>query len=188
MRIWGSRSQERQDLPSSESSDKPSAAVTVVLKPGSDPTPDVLLLKRQTVERDPWSGQVSLPGGRSKDGETAIQTAKRETMEETKIDLEKCELIGMMQTIYPGNFSIRVTPFVVVALEDVVVQIDREEIIDFFWVPLGYFADQKNSSVYTFSREGRTIRTQSFVLLGKYVVWGMTLRIIQNLLSELQRD
>lgn len=106
-------------------------------------------------------------------------------MEEAGIDLEKCELVGAMETVYPGNFSIKVKPFVVIAPRDIPVEIDHQEIVDSFWVELSYFSDKKNSTTYTFSRQGRKIETPSFVVLGKYVVWGMTLRIIENLLSEL---
>jgi 8-oxo-dGTP pyrophosphatase MutT (NUDIX family) len=152
------------------------------LKAGS---PEVLLLQRQTVESDPWSGQISFPGGRSKAGETSFQTAKREAIEEAGVDLDRCEIVGKMDDVFPGNLSIRVTPFVIIAPEATVVEIDHREIVDYFWISLDFFSSEKNSTVYTFSRLGKTIQTPSFVILGKHVVWGMTLRIILNLLSEL---
>ncbi len=142
------------------------------------------MLQRQIIERDPWSGQISFPGGRSKRGETLLETAKREVMEEAGIDLDGCEIVGPMESVYPGNLSINVTPFVVIAPEDIVVKIDHTEIAEYFWAPLSYFSDKKNSAVYTFTRSERLIKVPSFVVSGKYVVWGMTLKIILNLLSE----
>lgn len=160
--------------------------MSLVLRPQERGSPHVLLLKRQTVEGDPWSGQISLPGGRSRVGETLLQTARREVVEETGIDIEGCELVGAMDAVYPGNFSIKVKPFVVIAPRDIEVKIDNDEFVDYFWVELSYFSEKKNSTTYTFSRQGRTIEAPSFLVLGKYVVWGMTLRIIENLLSELK--
>jgi 8-oxo-dGTP pyrophosphatase MutT (NUDIX family) len=151
---------------------------------GSDP--EVLLLQRQTIEGDPWSGQISFPGGRSKPGETLLQTAKREAMEEAGIDLDKCELVGRMESVYPGNLSISVTPFVVIAPADIIVKIDHFEIVDNFWTPLSYFSDEKNSAVLTITRPEGSINVPSFVVSGKYVVWGMTLKIMMNLLSEVE--
>jgi 8-oxo-dGTP pyrophosphatase MutT (NUDIX family) len=140
------------------------------------------------VERDPWSGQISFPGGRSKTGETPYQTAKREAMEETEINLDQCEIVGRLEKIFPGNFSIQVTPFLAIAPPGIDVTIDHSEIVEYFWVPLDFFAKEKNSQIYTFSRFGRTIQTPSFAVAGKYIVWGMTLRIILNLISELGQN
>jgi hypothetical protein len=106
-------------------------------------------------------------------------------MEETKIDLDQCEILGRLEKIFPGNFSIQVTPFLAIAPPGIDVTISHDEIVDYFWVSLDFFAQEKNSQFYTFSRFGRTIETPSFVVAGKYVVWGMTLRIILNLISEL---
>ena len=106
-------------------------------------------------------------------------------MEEAGVDLDNCEIIAKMDDVFPGNLSIRVTPFVVIASEAKVVEIDHREIAEYFWISLDFFSSEKNSTLYTFSRFGRTIQTPSFVIPGKHVVWGMTLRIILNLLSEL---
>jgi 8-oxo-dGTP pyrophosphatase MutT (NUDIX family) len=184
IRKWGSNS--KQASPESGKSNQASAAVSFVLRQ-SGRGPEVLLLQRQIIERDPWSGQISFPGGRSKRGETLLETAKREAREEAGIDLDGCEIVGPMESVYPGNLSINVTPFVVIAPEDIVVKIDHTEIAEYFWAPLSYFSDKKNSAVYTFTRSERSIKVPSFVVSGKYVVWGMTLKIILNLLSELQR-
>jgi len=179
---------ETEDQKSPEERDVPSASVNCILRCSEDSSPEVLLLQRQIAERDPWSGQISFPGGRSKTGEAPLETAKREAMEETGIDLDWCEIVGRLESVLPGNFSIRVTPFLVIAPWRISVTIDHVEIVDYFWVPLDFFAEEKNSQIYTFSRFGRTIQTPSFVVAGKYVVWGMTLRIILNLISELGQN
>jgi len=74
----------------------------------------------------------------------------------------------------------------VIAPPDIPVTVDQKEIIESFWVLLSFFAEKSNSSMYKYAREGRSFQTTSFVVMGKYVVWGMTLRVIQNLLSELK--
>ncbi|MDF1729466.1 MAG: CoA pyrophosphatase [Sulfitobacter sp.] len=68
--------------------DSRQAAVSIVLRLA--PEPDVLLMVRAEDERDPWSGQVALPGGHRDPGDTdLIHTASRETLEEVGLDLEQ---------------------------------------------------------------------------------------------------
>ena len=60
------------------------------------------------------SGQVSLPGGKAEPGETAIETALRETEEEIGIRPENLEVIGTLSEFFviPSNF--KVTPVIAV--------------------------------------------------------------------------
>ena len=44
---------------------------------------EFLLIKRADQEGDPWSGQMALPGGHREPGERCMDTAIRETKEET---------------------------------------------------------------------------------------------------------
>lgn len=187
LRDWGRKAAHSEDILST-SIDPPIAAVSVILRPSFENTPEILLLKRQTAEGDPWSGHISLPGGRAKPGETPLQTAIREAREEAGVDLSAWEIVGSLESVYPGNRSIKVKPFVVIAPEKVSVRVDQIEIVDYFWPPLSYFSNSNNLTPYTISRQGASFQTPSFVVMGKYVVWGMTLRIILNLISELMKS
>jgi len=44
-----------------------------------------------------------LPGGHPEDGESLIQTIKREVMEEASVELSDCHLIGYSEVFYPEN-------------------------------------------------------------------------------------
>jgi 8-oxo-dGTP pyrophosphatase MutT (NUDIX family) len=61
---------------------------------------DLLLVRRQTVEGDKWSGPMGLPGGRLEpEDATLLDTALRETMEEVGIDvLRDGSVLGALGT------------------------------------------------------------------------------------------
>ncbi|MFI5422275.1 MAG: NUDIX domain-containing protein, partial [Nitrososphaerales archaeon] len=53
----------------------PSAAVCAILKEGTKASgPELLLVKRAVSTRDPWSGQMAFPGGRSRPNESLQET------------------------------------------------------------------------------------------------------------------
>lgn len=166
----------------------PRAAVSVILKPGEGDRSslEMLLVKRKEREGDPWSGHMAFPGGRfeRQDGEI-LQTAVREAMEEAGINLRECELLGRLDEVVPSSLRlIRVLPFVVLAPENTGVALDNREIDQSFWVPISYFMDKKNISSNSIERFGIKSEVPSYRLFGQYVVWGLTFRIIQDLINR----
>jgi 8-oxo-dGTP pyrophosphatase MutT (NUDIX family) len=165
----------------------PCAAVCMILKQGtSDDEVEMLLLRRTVAERDPWSGQMAFPGGRSRLGESITETVRREVREETNIGLESRELLGPMDEVRPGNLSIKVTPFIAFKHEPVDAVFDGIEIVQHFWIPVSYFMDETNSSIYSFTRNENNFNVPAFVYLGKNVIWGMTLRIIEEFIARIR--
>ncbi|MDA4129628.1 MAG: CoA pyrophosphatase [Thaumarchaeota archaeon] len=163
----------------------PAASVCLIVREISSATsPEILLLQRNVSTRDPWSGQMAFPGGRSRPGETAEETVIREVSEETKIDLSSLELLSLNQVV-PGNLSIKVSPFVAFLHQPVDVEIDGVEIVEYFWIPISYFMDQNNLSIHTITRDGTTFQVPAFIYQDKHVIWGMTLAIIRDFLLRI---
>ena len=77
---------------------------------------DVLLMQRAERASDPWSGHVSLPGGRHEPEDPhLLATAIREAREELDIELAGAQLLGSLPTLHPlmaGPRGIEVTPYV----------------------------------------------------------------------------
>jgi 8-oxo-dGTP diphosphatase len=64
------------------------------------PTVDVILQRESKVlmvrrKKDPFKGQLALPGGFINEGETAEEAAKREAMEETSLEVEPIDILGV---------------------------------------------------------------------------------------------
>jgi 8-oxo-dGTP pyrophosphatase MutT (NUDIX family) len=164
------------------------AAVAIVLRVGLGPALEVLLIERAERHGDPWSGHVALPGGRQSLGDAGLEdTVVRETLEETGIDLANDgAILGTLDELRPRTPQlppIIVTPFVAVARPDVLVVIS-DEVADAFWVPWSFFGDPDSSRESIVQIRGAEWKVASYVI-GRRVVWGMTERILRQLVDVL---
>lgn len=158
------------------------AAVAALLH-DSSAGPQVLLMKRVTRDSDPWSGHVSLPGGgfEGSDG-TLLATAIRETREELGIDLERTSLVGALPILSPmasGPFGIEVSPFVFATTTEVE-PLCGPEAVAAFWLPIERAATGELDSSYTYPGTDRTFPSWNY---GGYTIWGLTLRILTELIA-----
>ena len=156
------------------------AAVAMILKDKSNP--QVLLIKRSDRKSDPWSGQIALPGGKMQAGDTsAKETATRETSEEVGIDLKRAEFLGYAGVIPTHTGTIRVVPCVFVLRQEVEV-VPNGEVASYRWVKLKELLSPGTKSTYQLSYGGETVEMPSYVV-GDYVVWGLTYRILSSILQ-----
>lgn len=154
------------------------AAVALVLVPVEEDDHDLLLIKRAVRSGDPWSGQMALPGGRREDRDSnLLATARRETLEETGIDLPAEALLGELDDLYPNIKmlpSVVVRPFVF-GLPQRPAVIPSSEVAVHVWASIGALrASQGHTDVEV---RGLRRRVEAFIL-GEHVVWGMTHRIL----------
>lgn len=161
------------------------AAVAILIRLGAQDEPEVFFIQRAIYEGDPWSGHIAFPGGREEPGDVnLLATAMRETSEETGFRLSENAIhIGTLDDLHPRVVrlpAVVVRPFVFLMPEpqDAVLSL---EVADCFWVPLSVLFDR---SVWrdTAVRAG-SIEMSRFAFHHKgYVVWGMTERILSDLL------
>ncbi len=163
------------------------AATAATLRMGAA-GPELLLIRRAEVERDPWSGHVAMPGGRMDAGDPDLAaTAIRETREETGIDLAAAgRMLGTLDEIHPRTPSlplIVVRPYVAAVAGDISVTPNRE-IAGYTWVPFAAFLDERNWGTAPIAV--RTLGTQErpvFRYEG-YQVWGMTEYMLRQLVTR----
>lgn len=184
--------------PNPNTSELPRAAVAMILKP--DPVSgdvSILFIERKVRENDPWSGNMALPGGRvSAMDKDILATAVREVREETGLDLRDFTILGSLDEVISTNFLIRVTPFVATIpmrnyagddeWRELSLEMEAREVESHVWIPLSYFMDRKNATTMTIERLGRKVGMPCYRFGDEYVVWGMTLRIIEDLLAKLR--
>ncbi len=174
------------ELAEAELASKPSAAVLVLLRPAG-PGLEVLLGRRVRRSEDPWSGQISFPGGhRHGDDPSLLETALRETHEEVNLDLRRrAEVLGHLAPRSPGNVpSMLVVPFVAYASGGLEPRAGPE-MAETFWVPLAELPATRARTVVQ-TRIGE-LAVPAF-LYGGRVIWGLTYRILEELLVLLGRS
>ncbi len=163
------------------------AAVALLLRldPSGD-QPEIFFIQRAHYETDPWSGQVAFPGGREEPGDASLlDTALRETLEETGIDVRRQgEVIGQLDDLRPQ--TVRLPPVVVrpyVALLDTNSEpVLSREVAASFWLPLRSLMDETAWRPATVTAGGRTLSRRAFHH-GAFIVWGMTERILSGFLE-----
>jgi 8-oxo-dGTP pyrophosphatase MutT (NUDIX family) len=164
------------------------AAVALIIRAGEDGAPELLFIKRAEYPADPWSGQVAFPGGREEAGDpTLTDTAIRETREETGIDLVRDgTVIGTLDDLRPQTSRLPamiVRPYVVL-LHRFEPLLLSDEVALAFWIPLAAFKDAPSwRDTQVFAR-GVQLNARAFHHQG-HVVWGMTERILAQLLALL---
>lgn len=181
-RLAGKLTPETARMPVAWSPDRRRAAVAVVLH--DEPVgPRVLLMKRAERVGDPWSGHISLPGGRHEqvDGDL-LTTAIRETREELAVELEGARLLGALPPLHPrtsGPAGIEVTPFVFVT-DFAVEPRCGPEALEAFWLPLEAAAAGSLDGTYTYPGSAMTFPSWTF---DGHVIWGLTWRILGDVLE-----
>jgi 8-oxo-dGTP pyrophosphatase MutT (NUDIX family) len=163
------------------------AAVAAVLRV-VEGTVELLFIKRSEHEGDPWSGHMAFPGGRHEPHDASLEaTACRETMEELSLDLSRGRLLGRLDDLAPRNPvlpPILIRPFVAVVPPDVIFS-PSEEVAATFWVPLAVLRHEDTRAEHVMTINGARARFPGF-RVEQHIVWGLTERIVQQLLALLE--
>ena len=160
--------------------------VAVILRPNLD----LLFIKRAEFEGDPWSGHMALPGGGVESSDGDIQSAvRREVSEEVGIDLAGATLLGRLDQVASPVMTPRVivTPFAFQLACDPVVHLEPKEVAAAHWFSLDRLLSDEGRGTFQYDFFGRTLELPRIDLDGERV-WGMTLRIVDDVLARLRVD
>jgi 8-oxo-dGTP pyrophosphatase MutT (NUDIX family) len=129
------------------------------------------------------SGEISFPGGRADAGETPVETALREAHEEVGLEPDLVTVHGELSHLDTVVSRSYIVPKVGTVAEPLPLTARTTEVDRVLWVPLAEFtrSDTYRSEVWAV---GSVERTLHFFELDDETVWGVTARILVDLLTR----
>lgn len=164
-----------------------------------------LILEKRALNLRHQPGDICLPGGKIEEGETPIEAAIRETIEELGIDKEDLEVYSAMDYLITP-FSVIMYPFVakVKELKDTY---SKDEVDSLIKIPLKFLlenepiyhkgeliVDRGEDFPYDLIRGGEGYKFSKcmyetyFYIWEDEVVWGHTARIIYEFIKILKKN
>ena len=156
------------------------AAVAILLKLDNRDL-DVLFVKRAENPRDPWSGQIALPGGKSSPKDRSLKdTVFREVLEETGINLlERCRFLGVIPALRSRlHPEIRILPFIFLLQHEPIIRLNINELERYYWIPI---KDLIINERVTRLKPG----IRPAFIIGDIKIWGLTYRILKAFFNAL---
>lgn len=145
-----------------------------------------LLFTRRAKEVGHHRGEVSFPGGACLPGETAEQSALRETEEEIGLPAAEVRVLGLLNDVVTGT-GYRVTPVVGRIPWPCRLRLSSGEVARAFTIPLRWLAERRNWRVRPYTPPDRK---DSFPVIvyrpyAGEVLWGASARITHHFLRVL---
>lgn len=130
------------------------------------------------------ASQIGLPGGRIEKGETAIETALRETLEEIGITSDQIEILGSLSEIYVQVSGFQIHPFVGWINEKPAFTINKNEVEKTISFPLRLLKDIiEETEIETFTG---LLKVPCFKFENE-IIWGATAMILSEFYDTLQQ-
>jgi len=163
------------------SSSHTESAVLLLLYPKQDTWFTVFIKRNQY--NGPHSGQISLPGGKKNHlDKTLLQTAIRETNEETGVNASNSLIAGALSLLHIPVSGFVVHPFIAVLDYPPVFKPDKNEVEYLIEVPLQKLTDPSALKIKRMLVRNTEINVPYFDIQGE-VVWGATAMILNEFLD-----
>ncbi len=161
------------------------AAVATIIIP--QPAAEVLVLKRNSNPRDPWSGHYAFPGGRRDAADSSLlDTCIRETYEECGVELSLAFLVKKYPVRQAGNHlgkPVAVTTYLFELPDHPAIKLQETEISYHEWLSLDYISD--NGNVVNKSMSPRyPDKTFPCIPATLGFVWGFTYETLRMVISD----
>jgi 8-oxo-dGTP pyrophosphatase MutT (NUDIX family) len=159
------------------------AAVLLPIVARREPT---ILFTQRTDHLARHAGQVSFPGGRAHDDDVSlIETALRETQEETGIDPSFVTVAGFLDAYETGT-GFAILPVVGLLTEGFALNPHAGEVAEIFEVPLAWLLDEANRETGEREWQGKLRRFHAF-RYDRHYIWGATAAMLVNFNERLRR-
>jgi len=146
-------------------------------------SPKILMIKKP-ITMNYHGGEIAFPGGKiSNEDNDLLDTAIRETKEETGISIARKQIIGQLKPVTTLNSGFTILPFACI-LNEINELIPNSEVEEFLEIPLipllqtlSNDTDPKHNSIqemYTFTFENK-------------VIWGASARMLKQITEKINK-
>ena len=160
---------------------RPAAVLIPLVDHANGPT---LLLTRRSDSLASHTGQIAFPGGRLDAGETVVQAALREAMEEVGLSPDHVEPLGLSDA-YETVTGFLVTPVVAWVRPGFILKTDPSEVADAFETPWVFLMDEANHRREFYDAPDGTRRWFWAMPWGERYIWGATAGMLRSLWGRL---
>jgi 8-oxo-dGTP pyrophosphatase MutT (NUDIX family) len=146
-----------------------------------DKSPKILMIKKP-ITMNYHGGEIAFPGGKiSKEDDDLLDTAIRETKEETGITIGREQIIGQLNPVTTLNSGFTILPFVCI-LNEINELIPNSEVEEFLKIPLDSFLQTlANDS----NPEHNSIQEMYVLTFKNNVIWGAPARMIKQITEKI---
>ena len=146
-----------------------------------DKSPKILMIKKP-ITMNYHGGEIAFPGGKiSKEDDDLLDTAIRETKEETGITIGREQIIGQLNPVTTLNSGFTILPFVCI-LNEINELKPNSEVEEFLKIPLDSFLQTlANDS----NPEHNSIQEMYVLTFKNNVIWGATARMIKQITEKI---
>jgi 8-oxo-dGTP pyrophosphatase MutT (NUDIX family) len=160
---------------------KVETTAAVALLHATAPVESVLLIRRASNPRDPWSGHWSFPGGRRDPSDLdLLATALRELHEECSIALPRDAVAEALTPSLAGRAVgkfVSVAPFVFRLKQQLPIQLQEREAVSSLWLPVDRLRDRSLHTVQPVPGVPPERRFPAIDVEGT-PLWGFTYRVL----------
>lgn len=166
------------------------SSISIIVRTSKKNDEELFFIKRAKRQGDNFSGHMAFPGGvKEKYDKSILDTAKRETMEEVGIDLNKdAEYVGRYDDYRPVNPNANaflVSPHVFfLKKSSPKLMLNKDEVEDTVWIPINVIRDMLADSPRISERYDRKYNDNVFEYKG-YKIWGMTGKILYSFINKI---
>ena len=142
-----------------------------------------ILMIKKPITMNQHGGEIAFPGGKISDEDgDLLDTALRETREETGISVKRNQIIGQLKPVTTLNSGFTILPFVCIVnkVNDLTPNSEVDEFLEIPLMPLLQTLSNDKDPEHNSIQEMYTFTFQD------HVIWGASARMLKQIIDKLQ--
>ena len=144
-------------------------------------SPKILMIKKP-ITMNYHGGEIAFPGGKiSKEDDDLLDTAIRETKEETGITISRKQIIGQLKPVTTLNSGFTILPFICI-IDEINELTPNSEVEEFLKIPLVSFLQTLTNDL---DPEHNSIHEMYVLTFENNIIWGASARMLKQITDKI---